>query len=259
MGAFLALSTSAAVIFLVVHGGLCVDIIGGKEVKPHSKPFMALLRDANGRFCGGALIKDNWVLTAAHCEMKRGQVTLGAHSLKAKEKEKQVFRIKKQIPYPCYSHSTKENDIMLVQLRKRAKLNKAVKPIDLPNSGDDPKPGTICIVAGWGQTQNHPKKTSDTLREVNITVISRQICNDDEHYRSQPAITNSMICAGDKNGGKDSCSGDSGGPLICNGVMRGITSFGKHNKCGTVDGPGIYTRLTKEYLQWIRKTIGGAE
>ncbi|KFV03573.1 Granzyme A, partial [Tauraco erythrolophus] len=49
--------------------------------------------------------------------------------------------------------------------------------------------------------------------------------------------------------------GDSGGPLICNKEMRGITSFGKKNKCGTVDGPGVYTRLTKQYVQWIRKTI----
>lgn len=52
--------------------------------------------------------------------------------------------------------------------------------------------------------------------------------------------------------------GDSGGPLICNNILRGITAFGKQNKCGTVDGPGVYTRLTKQYLQWIRKTIGGA-
>ncbi|KFO13681.1 Granzyme A, partial [Balearica regulorum gibbericeps] len=49
--------------------------------------------------------------------------------------------------------------------------------------------------------------------------------------------------------------GDSGGPLICNNVIRGITAFGKGKKCGAVDGPGVYTRLTKQYLQWIRKTI----
>lgn len=52
--------------------------------------------------------------------------------------------------------------------------------------------------------------------------------------------------------------GDSGGPLRCNNVMKGITSFGKRNKCGAADGPGVYTRLTTQYLQWIRKTIGGA-
>ncbi|NXF08197.1 GRAA protein, partial [Smithornis capensis] len=255
MGAFLTLYTFAAVILLIIHGGVCVDIIGGSEVAPHSRPFMALIKEGKELLCGGALIKENWVLTAAHCEVKKGEVVLGAHSLKAREKEKQTFQIAKQIRYPCYDSSSKENDIMLLQLRGRAKLNAAVKIIPLPTSDNDPKPGTICTVAGWGLTKSGT--FSDTLREVNISVINREICNDEQHYNGKPVITQNMICAGDKNGKKDSCNGDSGGPLRCKNIMRGITSFGKKNKCGKADGPGVYTRLTKQYLQWIRKTIGG--
>ncbi|NXN20730.1 GRAA protein, partial [Nycticryphes semicollaris] len=238
--------------------GLCVDIIGGAVVKPHSRPYMALIQGANNNLiCGGALIKEDWVLTAAHCKVERARVILGAHSQKAEEKEKQVFNIAKEIRYPCYNYGSKENDIMLLQLQKRAKLNKAVKTIDLPTSYDDPTPGTTCTVAGWGQIHKSRRKFSDTLREVNVTVIAREICNDDDHYRKNPVITDNMICAGDKRGGKDSCQGDSGAPLRCNNVMRGITAFGKANKCGAADGPGVYTRLTKEYVQWIRKTIRG--
>ncbi|NXV90622.1 GRAA protein, partial [Calonectris borealis] len=258
MGSFLTLSTSAAVILLVIRGGLCVDIVGGNEVEPHSRPFMALIKGANGKsICGGALIKENWVLTAAHCNVEGGKVILGAHSQEATEKEKQFFQIGKQIRYPCYCSNCKENDIMLLQLQRRARLTKAVQLIALPTSDHDPKPGTTCTVAGWGQTGSRLRKLPDTLREVNITVISRQICNDKNHYRNNPVITDNMICAGATNGGKDSCNGDSGGPLRCNNVMRGITAFGKQNRCGAVDGPGVYTRLTKQYLQWIRKTIGG--
>uniref|UniRef100_A0A8C3JJS4 Granzyme A n=1 Tax=Calidris pygmaea TaxID=425635 RepID=A0A8C3JJS4_9CHAR len=259
MGTLLTLSTSAAVILLVICRGFCVDIIGGAEVPPHSRPYMALIqRKDKSLICGGALIKADWVLTAAHCKVEGGRVILGAHSQKAKEREQQSFSIAKQIRYPCYYSDSKENDIMLLQLQRRAKLGKAVKVIDLPTSDDDLKAGTICSVAGWGQTRNNARKVSDTLMEVNVTVLSREICNDNKHYRNNPVITENMICAGAKNGGKDSCQGDSGGPLICNHVMRGITAFGKKGKCGAVDGPGVYTQLTKQYVQWIRETIGGA-
>ncbi|KAM6392004.1 granzyme A-like [Rhynochetos jubatus] len=260
MGAFLTLFTSAAVILLVIHGGLCVDIIGGSEVAPHSRPFMALIQSENGRLiCGGALIKKNWVLTAAHCTVEGGKVILGAHSQKAREREKQVFMITRAIRYPGYHCKSKEKDIMLLKLDREAILTTAVQIIHLPTSVNDPIPGTTCAIAGWGQTDKDiPRFTSDTLREVNVTVISRQICNDKEHYNNNPVLTENMICAGDKKGEKDSCFGDSGGPLRCNNVMTGITAFGK-SKCAAPDGPGVYTRLTKPYIQWIRTTIQGAE
>ncbi|NXR28565.1 GRAA protein, partial [Cinclus mexicanus] len=205
MGAFLPWYTFAAVIFLVIHGGLGVDIIGGNEVKPHSRPFMALIKGPKRDFCGGALIKENWVLTAAHCKVDNGTVILGAHSFKKREKQQQNFRIAKCFRYPCYDPITKEDDIMLLQLQGRAKLNKAVKPISLPSSDHDPKPGTICTVAGWGITDSRQKKFPTALMEVNITVFKRQTCNDKKHYNGKPVITKNMICAGAKRGGKDSC------------------------------------------------------
>uniref|UniRef100_A0A8C9F750 Peptidase S1 domain-containing protein n=1 Tax=Pavo cristatus TaxID=9049 RepID=A0A8C9F750_PAVCR len=187
---------------LLLFLDLCVDIIGGHEVAPHSRPFMAMLRGED--FCGGALIKPSWVLTAAHCTLEGGSVTLGAHSRTKREKEKQVIKIAKEIRYPGYVRGEKEHDIMLLKLSKRAKINNAVQDIPLPTSGDDVKPGTTCRVAGWGRTTNRNEKLSDTLREVNVTVISRKTCNDKKHYKN--SITNNMICAGSKGRKKGSCN-----------------------------------------------------
>ncbi|XP_019387604.1 PREDICTED: granzyme A-like [Crocodylus porosus] len=256
MGFLLTLSVSAAFILLAIPGDLCMNIIGGQDVIPHSKPFMALIKDKK-HYCGGSLIKKNWVLTAAHCQTKNAEVILGAHSRLKKEKEKQRFKIAKRIPYPCFDSGNKENDLMLLQLKGKVKINKAVKTTNLPNTGTDIKPGTRCQVIGWGTTNNQMNDMSDTLKQVNVTVIDRNTCNDKKHYNLQPEITKNMVCAGDVNGGKDSCSGDSGGPLICNGELKGITSFGKDGKCGAVQYPGVYTLLTASYINWIKKTIGG--
>ncbi|XP_028658460.2 granzyme A-like [Erpetoichthys calabaricus] len=226
--------------------GDCLKIIGGKEVAPHSKPYMAYLSIG----CGAALIKEDWVLTAAHC-FRLGEVAvLGAHSIKKNEKQQQMLQVKGVFMYPKYNCLTKQNDLMLMQLEKPATLNKQVSLLSLPSSGDDVSPGTRCNVAGWGAT-SFMGKTSDTLQEVNVTVIDRKLCNTNSYYNG--LISKNMLCAGDKIGGKDSCGGDSGGPLICDGVYRGIVSFGAD--CGLATKPGVYTLLTDKYLKWIQDTI----
>ncbi|XP_069483372.1 granzyme A-like [Ambystoma mexicanum] len=252
MELLLTFAAAAAILFLVIPGASSTNISGGAAARPHSRPYMAFIKSSS-KTCGGILVKDRWVLTAAHCNItKTTEVILGAHSISRKEPEQQKFKVVKSFPYPCYSWNGFENDLMLLQLNGNIKRSKAVSPCPLPSTGDDDvKAGTKCQAAGWGVTDRHTRGISNILMEVNIVIMNRNICNG--HYKSRPAITRNMLCAGDTKG---TCKGDSGGPLICNGTLRGITAFGG-NPCSTHKQPGVFTRLTDNYLNWIKKTTGG--
>ncbi|XP_077905042.1 granzyme B(G,H) [Ictidomys tridecemlineatus] len=224
------------------------EIIGGHESKPHSRPYMAYLQFvAQGvqKKCGGFLIREDFVLTAAHCLGRPMTVTLGAHNIEKQEKTQQVIPVKRTIPHPDYDDQYFYNDIMLLQ-RKKAKLNAAVQPIKLPRGKDKVKPGKVCLVAGWGRVATNGK-TSNTLQEVKLKVQKHQVCECKELLKYNSTI---HICAGDPKENKDSLKGDSGGPLVCNHVAQGIVSYGKK------DGkpPGVYTKVSR-FLQWIKETM----
>ncbi|KAM6364087.1 granzyme A-like [Pluvialis apricaria] len=231
----------------------CTEIIGGHDVRPHSWPYMAAIQSNNSTMCGGALVGDRWVLTAAHCKSNESEVrvVLGAHQPSIPEKEQQIFGVRRYFPNPRFVLSSKENDIMLLKLNGIVKQNKYVRPLCLPDFYDDIKPGTRCKVAGWGETSSG--KPSKCLKETTLKIVDRKSC---EHkYRKYLKITSNMLCAvGEKIYQKgDACQGDSGGPLICANQYSGIVSFGKG--CGKRSMPGVYTRLTEEYIDWIKKII----
>nr|XP_048298996.1 granzyme K [Myodes glareolus] len=233
------------------------EIIGGREVRPHSRPFMASIQDSGRHICGGVLIHPQWVLTAAHCyswfpRSRSPTVVLGVHSLSKNEPTKQTLEIKKLIPFSRSLSGLTSHDIMLIKLRTAAELNKHVQLLQL-RSKNYIRDGTKCQVTGWGATNPDLLKNSDTLQEVTVTIISRKRCNSQSYYNRKPVISRDMICAGDAKGQKDSCQGDSGGPLVCKGVFQAIVSGGY--KCGVANKPGIYTLLTKKYQSWIKSQL----
>ncbi|XP_010865821.2 granzyme K isoform X3 [Esox lucius] len=244
---------TAALLLLCLHSGDCTEIIGGKEVTPHSLPYMALLEDNKGqRVCGGILIHQQWVLTAAHCPQIK-KVLLGVHAINKKKKERQVGMVESQVPHPRFNKKSIVNDIMLLKLDKEIEISRAVNVLPLPDSVDDVPAGTVCSVSGWGANRDNTKTMSKVLQSASVTVIDRLKCNSPEYYNKDPVITKKMLCAGFLDNIKvDACKGDSGGPLVCGGKLQGVVSYGKG--CGIKNKPGVYTMVSK-YLDWINSIM----
>ncbi|XP_063150824.1 anionic trypsin-like isoform X2 [Candoia aspera] len=220
-------------------------IVGGYTCRRNSVPYQVSL-NAGYHFCGGSLIHDQWVLSAAHCFKSRLAVKLGAYNIRNPEGDEQIIIAEKIIVHPNYNSWLLDNDIMLIKLASPAELSRSVSPITLGYGC--PAVGTHCLVSGWGNTLSEGVNYPDYLQCLNAPILSDEECQ--AAYPGQ--ITENMVCVGYLEGGKDSCQGDSGGPVACDGVLQGIVSWGVG--CALPGYPGVYTKVCR-YINWIHETI----
>ncbi|KAL1394961.1 hypothetical protein pipiens_002952 [Culex pipiens pipiens] len=252
-------------------------IHGGAESDLGEFPWIALLwfrkGDGGGEFfnCGGTLINNRYVLTAAHCLEPRQDwtfsgITLGDHNITNDGPdcdrkscadipvdvgfEKVIFH-EDYIP----SQEGRFNDIALIRLDRSVGFSDYIRPICLPTEAGvraSNNVGLETIAAGWGVTENDD--FSDVLRKVSLTVVDQRKCA--QLYRTKFRLRNSQLCAGGQPG-KDTCLGDSGGPLMRQVgntfYLYGIISFGPE-KCGTDGIAGVYTNVV-QYVDWIRRKL----
>nr|XP_056720269.1 serine protease 27-like [Euleptes europaea] len=246
--------------------GSSTRIVGGQPASDGEWPWQVSILYSSKHVCGGSLIAEQWVLTAAHCMTKLDyEVKVGAYQLQIPGQEQKIFSINQIIPHGDYNpHSeVSHGDIALVELSSSVTFASNILPICLPDSFVYFPDGKKCWVTGWGKTQpNENLADPQTLQELEVPIISRDCCNalfsiNPEEDLDPNPVEEDMFCAGYEEGGKDACQGDSGGPLVCqcdegSWVLAGVVSWGEG--CAVPNRPGVYASVPY-YADWISQNI----
>ncbi|XP_030649762.1 serine protease 27 [Chanos chanos] len=246
-------------------------IVGGESALEGAWPWQVDVQiDFNGHVCGGSLISNKWVLSAAHCFPESSDKSsyvlyMGRYQLNGINNNLQSSRVKRVVVASGYVDPQEGNDVALVELESPVTWTDYVQPICLPDAGLEFTGGTPCFVTGWGHIrEGAPLVGAGTLQEVEVPIIDQAECRRMYQIPSNSEtvdILSDMLCAGFQDGGKDSCQGDSGGPLVChtgNGtwVQAGIVSFGLG--CAQPNRPGIYARVSS-FSDFIQATVPEAQ
>merc|ERR1711962_419598 len=234
-------------------------IVGGEDASPGEFPWQVELTWGVGGslLCGGSLVTESMVITAAHCceDMSPSDlgVVVGSYHLHQNDPDQASFSVTTVIQHELYNKRTKENDICLLELDGRVNLDSPnIGLVRLPEAGEEYEAGLLCTVTGWGAT-SQGGGSPRVLQKVRVPIVSNNECQFDYIMNE---ITESMMCAGFDEGGKDSCQGDSGGPLMCGDILSGIVSWGKG--CGERAHPGVYTQVSY-FVSWIHDHVRRVE
>jgi len=271
-------------------------IVGGEDAQMNEFPWQVAIVHAGLRTpkCGGSVINNQWILTAAHCwhfdKTKAKDIDVLIHArildqtLKANwvdkalgekgsiqgagygnkavtdaEESSQRYKVVQMINHPLFT-TKYDYDVSLLKLDRKIELTdpNAPTPICLPPINyNETFEDELATVSGWGLSHQDAGGTTRLLQKLTVPVIPLKKCQKWMPYNLTPR----MLCAGYEKGGKDACSGDSGGPLGLKMPNKqwqqiGIVSWGEG--CANFHRPGLYSRVT-ELTQWIRHHASDAK
>ncbi|CAG0923156.1 unnamed protein product, partial [Notodromas monacha] len=239
-------------------------IVGGIEATPGEFPFLVGIASVfrPRHFCGGSLINEFWVLTAAHCVNEHTGSDASQLRVRIREfdldhdEDPPSYQVKVEKVYYPEEFDFDDgfsNDIALLRLTERISWDNYTVPVCLPDANDT-FDFELAVAAGWGRLAEMQEKTPSKLRKVTLHVIPADFCMEWTEYE----MTDHQFCAGFKHKARDVCSGDSGGPLLVRRdgrhVAIGVVSYG--DGCARPRTPTVYTDLAK-FGDWIRQIMEG--
>ncbi|XP_044741979.1 trypsin-7-like [Chrysoperla carnea] len=226
-------------------------IVGGENTTIEEYPYQISLEYFGTHWCGGSVLSEIVILTAAHCTdgilASRLKVRAGT-SIKGKGGV--LIQVKTVYVNEKYNDDNTDFDVSLLVLAEPLSFSDQIQPIALPSEKEYLDEPELSVITGWGDLHSGGSSPSQ-LQKVIVPIVSQDKCV--KAYAGYE-VTERMICAGVLGeGGKDACEGDSGGPLVSNGKIHGITSWGIG--CAHENYPGVYTRVTA-VRDWIREKSG---
>ncbi|XP_018418979.1 PREDICTED: coagulation factor VII-like [Nanorana parkeri] len=232
-------------------------IVGGMLCELGQCPWQVLIRTRRGvDFCGGSLISERWVLSAAHCfeDIVPHHITIGDYDKNLRDRDEQKITVLQVFSHPYYLGEHYDHDIALLYLQSRAVFSEYSRPICLPSPSLGrllTQEGAVGQVSGWGSTR-YLGRASRFLLKVQLPVVSQETCM----ATTEKVLTGNMFCAGYNIETKDACKGDSGGPFAVlyrnTWYLVGVVSWGEG--CAAEGKYGVYTRVSS-YISWIKDTI----
>lgn len=234
------------------------EIVGGTDAVKGEFPFqVSIQKNGTSHFCGGSLIKPNWVLTAAHCVAgwsSNNKVIVGLHDRNDKVGT-ESFTVLKVVSHPQYDSQKYDYDFALLQLSGDSQF----RPIELNATEialpDDATELPMVWTSGWGAVREGSFGLPRILQKVEVPLVTPKVCNSAAAYNGQ--VSDRMLCAGLEKGGKDSCQGDSGGPLFVqrasgDPLLVGVVSWGEG--CARANKYGVYSKVNNQ-IDWINQQI----
>lgn len=180
-------------------------IVGGLPIGIEDASYQISLQTSNFHICGGSVISENFVLTAAHCtsgqSASRLTIRAGSNLYRAGGV---VVKVEQILQHEKFDYSTIDYDFSLLKLAEPLTFSDSIKPIALPSQDEVVDDDSLCIVTGWGNTQSS-QESRDKLRAAYVPSVNHIECN--SAYQTFGGVTDRMICAGYKSGGRDACQG----------------------------------------------------